>query len=316
MKSNEEIIDQIRKDGDPERKLLLDLWERNAGMIRNASKRFDSYIEPDDMLQECYIAFHNAVKDYDPAAGFTFITHLKNAVVWHLSRYVKECGAMIRIPDYQRQQIRRYRKYCRQYYQSHGEEPSDDLIRRALGLSKKQLDQLRADSLCSTMASLDKPIFSDGDEDLFLMDTVMDPAADVEMDVSESVFSQERRRAVWDAVDSLDKPLEATAIRAYYQAGKTYKQIGEAAGISGNMVRNRIASGIRKLRTGKRYRVLRDFVDLSPEYSKGLQGGMNSFNRTWTSSTEQTALWMLEREEDLRRLKEELQELRAMAARS
>ena len=294
--SNEEIINQIRTRGDSNGELTLQLWERNAGIIRKACKKYKGFIEEEDAMQECYFAFADALNEYNPEGGTTFAGFCFDRCRWHLFRYIEECGTVVRIPSHERQLITRYKRFVREWSMSHGEEPDDAVICFNLSIPQDTLDRLRIDMSLMDVGTLDTPISEESDTTT-IADTVPDGSVNVEDDALESEFVEERARAVWGAVDTL-KPVDAEAIRMHYKQGMTYKEAGEAAGISGEAIRQRIASGMRDLRTRKKYKVLREFVDMSPTYSIGIKGGSNTFNHTWTSSTERAALINIRFEEE------------------
>ena len=100
---------------------------------------------------------------------------------------------------------------------------------------------------------------------------------------------------------------ESKAVRMYYGQGLTYDQAAALSGVSRQQIRASLARGIRRLRTEPRYKELREFVDLSPVYSMGIQ--RSNFNRTWTSSTERTALHIIEMEDRWKREREEIEQM-------
>ena len=286
--SNEKIIAQIRTRGDSDGCLKMRLWEKNRGIIRKACKRYAGYIEEEDAMQECYFAFTDAVNEYDPDSGVTFAGYCFDRCRWHLFRYIENTGLAIRIPPHAKQLISKYKKFVRQWVVVHEENPSDSVICFNLNITQHKLDRLRIDMSLMDVRSLDAPL-TDEEDSLMTVDTVPDQAVNVEEDALESQFIQERKRAVWGAVDTL-RPRDAEAIRMHYKHGLTYTEAGEAAGVTGNAIRRRIASGVRQLRTGKQKKILREFIDLSPTYSMGIKSGLSSFSHTWASSTERAAL--------------------------
>ncbi|MBR3186693.1 MAG: sigma-70 family RNA polymerase sigma factor [Lachnospiraceae bacterium] len=302
--TNEQLIDEIRA-GDQDSTKLMELWDQNSSLIWKACRKYAGRIEEEDAKQECYFAFTDAVNKYDAAGGASFGTFLYNRCLWHLHRYIENCGDIIRIPVQRRQMIRSYQKFVRQWYQVKGEQPDAWTIKMSLGLSADQLDQLREDMQVLNIRSLDEPL-TDDPEDGTAADLVRDEAADVEAAGIDPLFYEERRRAVWGAVDSLN-PSEGEAIRMYYRHGLTYAQAAALSGVTSQRIQARLARGIRRLRTEKQYKELRGFIDLSPVYSMGIQG--SNFNRTWTSSTERTALHMMEMEERWKREREEIEQL-------
>ena len=288
--TNEELLNMIR-EGRQDNSILMELWNQNKGMIQKACKKYKGMIDAEDAEQECFLCFLDAVKQFEPQ-GQKFAGFLYDRCRWHLHRYYDDCGTMVRVPVYQRQIIDRYRRFVHEWYQEHGELPDDRTICIMLQIKPDQLDQLRKDLQTVDMRSIDEPLPGEADG-LTIADTVQDNSVDVEAGCVDGLLDQERRLAVWAAVDSLP-PKEGQAVQLYYRDGLTYQQAGEVMGISRDTVRQCIAKGMRQLRTHKKYRALRDFTDLSPVYAMGIRGGAASFNRTWTSSTEAAALWSIE----------------------
>ena len=302
---NEDLVKAIRKNGNHDNRLLMELWSQNKGLIGKACGKYAGRIEEEDAKQECFIAFMAAVKEYDSEKGAAFSTYLHSRCMWHLGRYAADCGQVVRLPQYRRQAIGNYMQFVRQWYQVKGEQPDNWTLQMCLGLSADDIEQLRDDMRLLNIRSIDEPL-TDDQEGGTLADLVQDPGADAEAAAMDPLFIQERKRAVWAAVDSL-RPKEGEAVRMYYGQGLTQDEIAALSGVSRNMIRQRITKGIRRLRTEPRYKELREFVDLSPVYGRAIRGtGSGTFHRTATSATEKTALWILEAEERWKREREEL----------
>lgn len=302
---NEDLVKAIRKNGNHDNRLLMELWSQNKGLIGKACGKYAGRIEEKDAKQECFIAFMAAVKEYDPGKGTTFAGYMYKRCLWHLGRYAADCGQIVRLPQYRRQVISNYMQFVRQWYQMKGEQPDNQTLQMCLGLSADDIEQLRDDMRLLNIRSIDEPL-TDDQEGGTLADLVQDPGADAEAAAMDPVFIRERESAVWAAVDSL-KPQEGEAIRMYYRQGLTYDQAAALSGVSRQQIRASLTRGIRRLRTEPRYKKLREFVDLSPVYSMGIQ--RSNFNRTWTSSTERTALHMMEMEDRWKREREEIEQM-------
>ncbi len=312
--TNEELLNVIR-EGDPDNAGLMELWKQNSGIVRKACMKYSGYIEQEDALQECFIAFLDAVNDYNPINGKNFAGYVYNRCRWHLHRYYENCGGMIRIPADQRQKMLRYNRFTREYYQKRGELPSDRTICAMLQIGPDQLRQLRKDLYAvKQVQSLDASLSEDDQEEGTLYDVVENEAVDVEGDSIKETFEEQRRQAVRAAVNTLN-PKEQQAIQMYYWDRLTYKQIGEAAGVTGEMIRARIARGMRRLRTGKQRNLLRQYIERSEIYSAALRGGSQMFRRSWTSSTERIAVQNVMTQETKRQDKARAEQLRRDAIR-
>lgn len=304
--TNEEIVNEIRAGNQNQdiNNLLMELWNQNSGMIWKACGKYRKRIEEEDARQECFFALLEAVKEYDPEMGATFANYLFRRCTWHLSRYAANYGQIIRLPEGRRQQIKTYLQFVRLWYQRSGTEPNQWTLNIYLGLSAEDIEQIKEDMRVLNLRSIDEPLTDDPEGG-----TLSDLIPDEEKDIDELLFIQDRKRAIWKAVDSL-KPAESEAIRLHYQHGLTYDQAAMVSGKTRQAIRGSLAAGIRKLRFNKRYKELRSFTDLSIEYSKGIQGtGSGTFHRTATSATEKTALWIMETEERFKRQREELSQM-------
>lgn len=105
MRSNEEILKGI-KDGQASADAMLELWQRNRGLInRCIGHWWDCGIPREDLRQEAYIALVDAVQRYQKKDGqFAFSTVLTYSIRWHFcnmlskSRYLKEEKQILNAP--------------------------------------------------------------------------------------------------------------------------------------------------------------------------------------------------------------------------
>lgn len=136
------------------------------------------------------------------------------------------------------------------------------------------------------VVSLSSPIGEDT-EDITLEEIIPDKQ-DIEHDVVESVYLEQLKNALWDAVSSLPE-IQSAVITEVYREGMTRKAAGEHIGISADKVVYQEGRALERLRYGKNVKRLRAFYD--EIYSSAINGTGNiNFKRTWTSSTERTAL--------------------------
>ncbi len=68
---------------------LAPLWDKYKRIAQKAAKRFESpHYEQEDLLQECFIIFMRALKEYEPGVGCSFTTYFYNRVQWRLYRLI------------------------------------------------------------------------------------------------------------------------------------------------------------------------------------------------------------------------------------
>lgn len=292
--TDEEIVVKIQAEGDPEDKLKLELWERNAYTIRKVIKSLGSYIELEDLLQESWFGFDKAIKTYSPEKAPVFRVHLAVNVRTHVLSYVWQHET--NNTQFSERRLNQYRHFIETYKLEHGEKPTDADIMGGLNITPYQLKNIKRAEQNRRTISCDKKITADDGEDYY---SFLVAANDTESEAVESVFNQERRKAVLKAVNSLKKRQREAVLLVHY-AGMTCGQIAEQFGLSRNSTKSYLLKGQRNIK--KRYgQELSQFVDMRATYSKGVQGtGTGTFRRTGTSATERTALWEIEKETENR----------------
>ncbi len=108
--------------------------------------------------------------------------------------------------------------------------------------------------------------------------------------VLDEVEQAELQAVLWPMVDELpgDEPV---IFRKKYQQGKTLRQMQEETGRTVSQIRTTERKALAEMRKPKRARELRPFWDDDEIRSGSMKGtGVGQFQRTWTSSTERTAL--------------------------
>lgn len=303
--TNEELVAQIKSHIDEAGNMLL-LWQQNAGLIGMIAKRFSAYEEIEDLKQEGYIGLCNAVAAYNPEEGAKFSTY---AVFWirqQMQRYIENCGSCVRIPAHMHDKCRKLKKFEREFNKYYGRKPTEREIGLNLGVSIEQVEEIRNGLKWGNMASTDA--FLKEGEDATLGDMI--PAdVDVENEVLDRIEQEERREALWSLVEELPRQ-QYEVIRMQYQDNMNLREISERTWLDYNAVRIIKDKGIRTLRRSPKVGYL---MPESIQAAAFRSVGNESFQRTWTSSTERAALQnMLFDCEDMSKLPTDLMELRAI----
>lgn len=162
-------------------------------------------------------------------------------------------------------------------------------FRAAQGIRTKRRDML------DKCISLDRPLGEDEDETI--TDTIPSGRDDL-AGVTEKVYTEQLHNAIEAALDRIPER-EADAIRRSFYDGQTYKEIGQAAGVSTEMIRQRIKRGIDTLRKQRAKNRLEEFLRDKFDYYHGV--GARQYNETRQSSTERLALKRINEEEILKK---------------
>lgn len=149
------------------------------------------------------------------------------------------------------------------------------------------------------MGSLDAPVTGlEGTEDSQVIDLVAS-AENLEENTVERLTNSQLKETLWGCVDELPEE-QRDVIKRHYRNGNTLSKIGLSTGRTPAEVRKLHGKALKALRRYPYGEKLRLFL---PEdewrYSSALWGnGVGYFNRSWTSSTERTAIRILERKRE------------------
>jgi len=160
-----------------------------------------------------------------------------------------------------------------------------------MSLSEEQVKRIKDNLHLRSVGSVDK-VIADESGELTLAETIAS-SENMENDVIDALVTEQLKECLWEAVDKLPVK-EADVIKWRYQSNMTLKEAGERLGVSKERIRHIESKGLRNLRKPKVTRLLKEF-DVIQTYAYG--GGVSSFSRTWTSSTEYAAMKLWEQQE-------------------
>lgn len=267
---------------------MLKLWEQNRRFIFKMANRYRGQAEEDDLIQEGYLGLCRAVDGYDPDQGVNFLPYAGNWIRQRMARFIHNNG-IVRIAVHEQESLYQYRRLCNTFMMELGREPTDREIGHHLSLGYKAVCRLKEAARMADIRSLDTPI--DEEADTSLSDTIAAPE-DVEGDTLDKVQAEQLKAVLWPLVDTLPED-QPEAIRARYQDGKTLKDIAADMGCSYQSAAQICREGLRALRRPDKSRYLRpflaDYID-----THAYRGSTAAFDRTRTSSTEYTALGLIE----------------------
>ena len=284
--TNEQLVARIRA-GENEADNMLQLWQQTKGFIHKMAKKYNGYIELDDLMQEGYIGLCEAVHQYDFDQGAPFINYAAFWIKQTMQRYVDNCSGVVRLPVHAREDIRKYQKVTREYRKYNGHEPSERELCAILHVNREKLHVIQQNVGMGQIDSLSKPINGE-DEEITLEDCIQS-GENLEEDVIKRLDTDAMKKEVWIAVDQLPDQ-QSEVIRKRYRKCMTLKEVGQNIGVSVESVRSIEAKAMRTLRNQRRCQTLRVYYE---EYMKShsyRHVGVDSFQRTWMSEVEHEVL--------------------------
>jgi len=262
------------------------LCRQNKGLICSIIKSI-SRVYSEDLEQEGYIAILQAAETFDNSKQNTFAGYAGLWIKQRIMRYMYSNASTFHIPENQLRQAFYFKSFLAEFEKHNGREPLPDELNMYFGDNYPEIQKtLKA----VTAASLQSPIGDTG-EDL-LQDII--PGADDPADtVTESVFNEQLAAALWPLVGDLEQR-QQDVVKAHFKDNKTFREYEHLNNLKPGEGGKTCEEGLKRLRNK---RVLKYFWnDLRGDAMRGC--GVNSFNRTWTSSTEREALRTLEKEEE------------------
>jgi len=288
--SNEVLVNLIKEGWDPDGKYMLQLWDQNQGLIRKIINHYQKYDSMDDLMQEAFIGLQKAVEQYEPMKEIPFFNH---AAIWinnTLALYARGNGKYIRLPYTVYASLRKKKQFIQQYKNEHTEEPSDELIAKALEISLTRLREINNyESIFNYTPSLDE--VTNEEDDLTLADRI--PAKWNQFDdIEEQIFKKQVSETVWKEVDQLPDKL-SRVVKLRYKGGYSITECAQITGKSPGCVNYRQKKAEALLGEGEHRERLLPCVDI---YRSALSGSLSDYNRTQTSTTERIAIRNIERE--------------------
>lgn len=282
---NEQLTALIQA-GEEVKENMLALYQQNKGFIHTLARRYSGGAEMEDLLQEGYIALHEAVEQYQESRGMSFISY----AAFYIHRRMRACvdnSRGVHIPFGMDDKIRQYKRVRRQYEAAYGVEPSDKEIQAFFAISGQELEQIKKAVQMGRIRSLDAPVDT-GDGEVSMMELIPDKG-DLERATIERIDRENMKRELWLVVDQLPGDLPRV-MRLRYQEGLTLEETGKSLGVKSSSVRDLQAKAFRLMRTERRGAKLRRYCE---EYLNAVtvpHVGIRSFHATWTSEVEREAI--------------------------
>ena len=284
--SNEELVEQIRQGINPVENMGKP-YEQNKGFIAKIVKRYISYGEFEDLMQEAYFGLYEAVNHYESDKEVQFMSYAAYWIRQAIQRYAERTSNTIRISFRTHNLYYQYKKIVNAYMREYNEQPSDYRVGRILGVSEYTIKSMKkAMYEVSNMDSLDAELNTE-DDSYSLSDTVVGSYG-FEDDVVDQIIEEDKKGSLWGIVAENTDDVENKVVVCRYKANMTLDATAEIVGGSRERVRQLQAKALRKLRKPSVTRVLSERYEIA--LSGAYYGSVGSFKNTWTSSTERAAL--------------------------
>lgn len=201
-------------------------------------------VERQELVQEGVAGLLFAARRYDSGRETPFWAYASFWVRKAMQELVAELTAPVSLSDRAVRALTQLRIARREHLQAHGAEPTDNELSRATGLTRGQVESLRATE--RRPRGLEERFAGDGGT-ATVGDTIVDAGAEREY---EQVLDRIEIREVRSLADQLDAR-ERGILRAHYGLGEpaqTLSEIGATLGLTAERARQIEVGALKKLR--------------------------------------------------------------------
>ncbi len=274
--TNEELIQEIKSNQNVQSN-LHQLYSKNMPLIEQWSKKYINKFGAEDILQECYIALHQAVQSFELNKGYKFTSYLQKCIITHLSRQSGNyTGVKLNADD--KKLLMEYISLNNQQQQAKGESISDYTACCKLHCSEKQLNRIKQYMNLNSSKSLEEPT----GEGISISGIVPDKT-NIEQEY-EDQDTKEYLKQIWNCVDNICDAQSANVISHRFRYGKTLKQTGAALNKSPERIRTIEGKALKKLRNSNEFK--KWAADAGYYFDIALHYGYNSWKNNRCSAVE------------------------------
>lgn len=193
----------------------------NLKLVLSVIKKFNNRGENlDDLFQVGCLGLIKAIDNFDFSHGVKFSTYAVPMIIGEIRRYLRD-NSKIRVSRSLKDIAYKALQYKEQYQKEHSKEPSIEEIAAALKI--ETIDIVIALEAIQEPISIYTPIFSNGGDEIYLIDQISDDTNSEEKKLNKIMIEE--------GMQKLNKRLKNIIYDRYYE-GKTQMEIAEEIGIS------------------------------------------------------------------------------------
>lgn len=209
----------------------------NLRLVLSVIKRFSSAGETaDDLFQIGCIGLIKSVNNFDPELGVKFSTYAVPMIIGEIRRYLRDNGT-IRVSRSLKDRAYKIMVAKEAYMKDHQKEPTFEELAKLLDCTPEEI--LYCLDAMQNPVSLFDPVFSDGEDTLYVMDQVKDKrnTEDTWLD----------NLSLKEAMNNLNGR-QQSIIRKRFLQGKTQMEVAEEIHISQAQVSRLEKSALKEMR--------------------------------------------------------------------
>lgn len=218
---SDEVMELIKKAQEEDLQARDMVVEGNLKLVLSVIKKFNNRGENlDDLFQVGAMGLIKAVDNFDFSHGVKFSTYAVPMIIGEIRRYLRD-NSKIRVSRSLKDIAYKALQFKEKYLMEHAEEPSVEVIAKALNL--ETIDVIMALEAIQEPVSIYTPIFSNGGDEIYLVDQIPDYSSSEEKRLNQMIIEE--------GISRLNDRLKNIIYNRYYE-NKTQMEIAEELGIS------------------------------------------------------------------------------------
>lgn len=165
----ERLFKKIKQGDEEARQIFIN---GNLRLVLSVIQRFYGRGEnADDLFQVGCVGLIKAIDNFDLSQNVQFSTYAVPMIIGEVKRYLRDNNS-IRVSRSIRDLAYKAMQFKEKYIKEHGKEPTIDIIAKELGVEREDIS-FSFDAIQDPI-SLQEPVYSDGTENIYIMDQVKD----------------------------------------------------------------------------------------------------------------------------------------------